>query len=346
MADKKKPDFLLPTDCDCQQALEAVIAGRLYGHGLYIRIPRSLFDYSIRSKNYPFPAISLYVFENEKIRLLRPERELVDENILNNYEMVWIKEEDLPIIRKYSEEVLLATKGTLKTLPTTKRIEIIRRSAIAVVEDLFVKPTAENLDRSKKIVGSFVQLIMQDPRAYLMLAQLSSHDHYTLQHSVGTAVNSIILAKKIGIANEQDLNNIGLAGLLHDIGKVTIKSEIINKKGPLSESEWAEMILHPLKGFEIVKDNPGIAERSKRAILEHHEDKEGTGYPNRLKQEQIDLFSNIVGLCDVFNALTTDRSYSKARTVFDALELIRDKMHHKVDADLFAQLVLIYGGKV
>jgi len=226
-----------------------------------------------------------------------------------------------------------------------KRMETLRRTSMIVVEDLFQNPSPENIEKSRKVVGSFVYVLMKEPKAYLLLAKLSSHDPYTLQHSVGTAVNAIILARKIGIHDEAQLNEVGLAGLLHDIGKVGIKKEIINKQGPLNEYEWEEMRHHPQLGYDLVKDNPDVPEATKRAILEHHEEPGGTGYPNRLRNGQISTYARIVCISDIFNALTTDRSYSHARTPYDAFHFIREKLGHKVDHELFKNLVLVYGGK-
>jgi putative nucleotidyltransferase with HDIG domain len=187
---------------------------------------------------------------------------------------------------------------------------------------------------------------MTDPKAYRILLTLSSHDPYTLQHSVGVATNAIILAKKIGINDEVSLIEVGVGGLLHDIGKTKIAREIINKKGPLEKEEWAEMKKHSLYGYEILKENPDVGTRAKLAVLQHHEDTNGTGYPMGLSQEQIDVFAKIVTLCDVYNAITTDRSYSKARSPFDAFQLIKDKLNHKVDSKLFEAMVKIYGEKL
>ena len=196
------------------------------------------------------------------------------------------------------------------------------------------------------MVGSFVYLLMRDPAAYMHLATLSSHDPYTLQHSVGTGVNAIILGKKMGIKDETSLTELGLGGLLHDIGKCKVDTKIINKPGPLDEREWGEMQQHSHWGFQLIEGNGELSAPTKRAVLEHHEDKTGKGYPKGILWADVHDFAKIVALCDIFNALTTDRSYSKAKTYFDALALIREKMKHKFDDRAFEALVAIYGGKL
>ena len=292
-------------------------------------------------------ALTLYTEKSGRFEILKHSGEAYSALALTSHPSVWIKEDDLKPVRRMTEGLALqAASDPASKTPVNERMLALRSTALLVVEDLFDHPTTENIQRSVKVVGSFVHVLMKDPNAYLYLAKLSSHDPYTLQHSVGAAVNSIILGRKMGLRDERELEEVGLGGLLHDVGKVKVKKEIINKEGPLDEIEWEEMRQHSQEGYAIVKDHANLTERTKRAVLEHHEDKTGTGYPRGLKEGEIDLFAKIVCISDIFNALTTNRSYSKARTPFEAFQLMREKMQHKLDADLFKNLVMIYGGKI
>jgi putative nucleotidyltransferase with HDIG domain len=350
------------------QALEAVYADRLAHHGDYVEVPTSLFFEKVDVNMAPLPPVAFFELgSGGKADCVRQADQPYSPLALSARDTVWVHTRDLQTIRRYAENAILSAAAApagsadssgdshsstgageppQPSLPAEKRVEILRRSAMLVVQDLFEDPSPENIKKSTKVVSSFVYVLMRDPKAYLLLTRLSSHDPYTLQHSVGVSVNSIILARKVGISVEKELQEIGLGGLLHDVGKVKVKKEIINKNGPLDELEWEEMRQHSLAGFEIVKDNPEIPEVSKRAILEHHEDKNGTGYPHGLRGDQTAIASRIVCLADIFNALTTNRSYSKARTPFDAFQFIREKLHHKIDDELFKNLVLVYGGKL
>lgn len=257
---------------------------------------------------------------------------------------LYIQRADIPAFTEYVEG-LIDEVDVASPMVDEQKVTQLRNNAIGVMGDIFAAPTPENIERGVKVVSGFVYTLMKDPKAYQMLLSLSSHDHYTLQHSVGVATNSIILAKKIGINDEASLIEVGIGGLLHDIGKTKVSKEIINKKGPLDEKEWAEMRQHALFGYEILKDNPNVGMRAKLAVLQHHEDPNGGGYPMGLKGPEIDLFAKLVALSDIFNAITTDRSYSKAKPPFEAFVLIKSKLSHRVDAKLFEALVLIYGGK-
>lgn len=331
-----------------QDIIKIAYAGKLEKEegGKYFLLPTFLFVKSVDVKLQPLPDIQLFIKdEGGNICVLREAQTPYSPLALSVHPTVLILCEDLPIVQNYAEKELLKMSIN-PSLPLLERVSTLRNASILVVEDLFNNPTPEKINKSKKIVSSFVHLLMKDPKAYLQLTQLSSHDPYTLQHSVGTAVNCVILGKKTGVKDENELTELGFAGLLHDIGKTKVKTEIINKPGPLDEEEWGEMQQHSHWGFEIIEPLKEISDLTKRAVLEHHEDKTGKGYPHGKNWSDVHNFSKIVALCDIFNAITTDRSYSKALTFFNALKLIQDKMQHKFDDQIFHSLVEIYGGKI
>ena len=197
-----------------------------------------------------------------------------------------------------------------------------------------------------KAVSGFVNLLVRDPKAFYYLIKLSSHDHYTYQHSVGVSLHAIALGKRLRVAGDQELADLGVAGLLHDIGKTKVSPAIINKPGPLDQKEWEEMRNHALWGYQLLKNNRDVSQRAKLAVLHHHEENGGGGYPHGLTENQISLFAKIISIADIFNALTTDRTYSKAKTPFEAFKLIQTALMQKVDKQLFTELVFIYGGKL
>ena len=333
-----------------QKALEQAYAGRLpLRQDGYLEVPTALFVTKLDLKMPPLPELALYTLDNGKPKLLRAKSQPYSALALSQLPFVLVESSDAKILHAYAESRMLAAatgSPSGEPIPMEKRMESLRKAAVHVVEDLFSNPSPENITRSTKVVGSFVYLLMRDPNAYLFLTKLGSHDPYTLQHSVGTAIHAIILAKKSGIKDESELLEVGHAGLLHDVGKVKVRTEIINKPGPLDEAEWAEMRMHSTFSYDLIKDHPVISLRTKLAVFEHHEDKTGRGYPQGLGWESVTHFAKVVCLTDIFNALTTTRSYSHARSPFEAFALIKDKMLHKVDDELFKNLVLIYGGNL
>ena len=326
-------------------AVELVFAGNVTRQSGYCEIPTSLLVSRFDVKMPDLPDPEFYFQKEGQFQQLRPAKQPISYLALSLHSSIWVKDADFPQMQTFAEKMLRKI-STDPSLPAEKRVEVLQKSAMKVVEGLFETPSKENIDRSVKVVGSFVYLLMKDPKAYLLLSKLSDHDPYTLRHSVGVSVHAIILAKKLGISDENELNEVGIAGLLHDIGKTKVKREIINKEGPLNDIEWEEMRSHPREGYDIIKNHPNLSERTKLAVLEHHEDRDGTGYPQKVPLSTTDLFSRIVAISDIFNALTTDRSYSKAKLPFEAFQLMKDKLSKKFDEDLFQKLVKIYGGEL
>lgn len=300
------------------------------------------------------PQVSFFIQRGKNYRLFRDSKEPFSafeiKNLLDaGIERVYLDRKDARVIRQYLETFLTSASAAGDPIPqihAEAQVSLMRSAAVRITEELFQNPNPENIKKGMKVVSGFVNLLVRDPSAFYYLIRLSSHDHYTYQHSVGVGLHAIALAKKLKLSSEKDMLDIGIAGLLHDIGKTRVKPEIINKPGPLDQDEWEEMRKHSSWSYEIVKDNSDVSLRSKLAMLHHHEDNVGTGYPNGLRDNQISVFAKIVTIADIFNALTTDRTYSKAKNPFEALKLIQSAMMHKVDKQLFTELILIYGGKL
>ncbi|HEY8279055.1 MAG TPA: HD domain-containing phosphohydrolase, partial [Bdellovibrionota bacterium] len=296
------------------------------------------------------PSVSFFVKRGKRYRMFRDQREgftafeiqsLLDSGV----DRVFLSRADAPIVRQYLETFLVKADAK-DQVSTEAQVGLMRSAAVRMTEELFQDPSPENIRKGMKAVSGFVNLLVRDPKAFYHLIRLSSHDAYTYQHSVGVGLNAIALGKRIRMPSEQDLVDLGIAGLLHDIGKTKVDPGIINKPGPLDKAEWESMRQHSTWGYELLKDNRDVSQRSKLAVLHHHEESAGGGYPHGLTDNQISVFAKIITIADIFNALTTDRTYSKAKSPFEAFKLIQSAMMHKVDRSLFAELVMIYGGKL
>jgi HD-GYP domain-containing protein (c-di-GMP phosphodiesterase class II) len=296
------------------------------------------------------PAVSFYVKRGKRYRVFRDQREnftafeiqsLLDAGV----DRVFLSRADSPIVRQYLETFLVKS-DTQPSVTVEAQVGLMRSAAVRMTEELFQDPSPENIRKGMKAVTGFVNLLVRDPKAFYHLIRLSSHDAYTYQHSVGVGLNAIALGKRMRMPSEQDLIDLGIAGLLHDIGKTKVDPKIINKPGALDKGEWEQMRQHSLWGYELLKDNRDVSQRSKLAVLHHHEEGAGGGYPHGLTDSQISVFAKMITIADIFNALTTDRTYSKAKSPFEAFKLIQSAMLHKVDKQLFAELVMIYGGKL
>lgn len=172
---------------------------------------------------------------------------------------------------------------------------------------------------------------------------LKTSDEYTFKHSVDVATMSMIIAKKQGLS-QQDIYNIGIAGLLHDMGKSKIPLEILNKPGRLTDEEFAVMKKHPLLGYEILKAKNEFSQAISFAVLQHHEKMNGKGYPMGVTSEKIVPYAKILSVVDVYDALVTERPYKKAFSQRTAVEMIMS-MSEELDLNAmksFLASVILY----
>ncbi len=176
------------------------------------------------------------------------------------------------------------------------------------------------------------------------VASLMSSDLYTYNHSLNVAILSVLTARTLGESRER-LKELGVGAILHDIGKMSVPHAILNKPSSLNEEERKIMETHPEKGYKMVQGNNGISAFTKSIILQHHERSDGSGYPEGITGESMHPFVKVVALCDVFDAITSDRCYRGKMPAYKAFELVSSQVHTGFDNDIFqafAQNVSIY----
>lgn len=223
--------------------------------------------------------------------------------------------------------------------PDELRGRFIKETAFNHIEDLFSnKDVSTVAEESTDLVEDMVEFISTDLSAATTLMKLSTHDYYTYNHSVNVSVYSIAICKSVLGDDKKLLVTAGLGGLLHDLGKRKVDLKIINKPGKLDSQEWEEMKRHPGYGYDLLQDVPTISEDIKRIVHEHHEHMDGTGYPKGLTETQILKLSRIASVADVFDALTTKRSYKEACPAKEALEIMANMPLGKFDPDVFKML--------
>ncbi|MCV2349193.1 HD-GYP domain-containing protein [Paucibacter sp. Y2R2-4] len=161
------------------------------------------------------------------------------------------------------------------------------------------------------LVEEIANSVSRNPSALISLARLKTKDDYTYMHSVAVCALMVSLGRQLGM-DEQEMREAGMAGLLHDIGKMAMPLEILNKAGQLTDAEFNVIRSHPVRGYQILKDSGGVPDAALDVCLHHHEKMDGTGYPKRLKGEQISLLARMGAVCDVYDAVTSTRPYKTA----------------------------------
>jgi len=162
---------------------------------------------------------------------------------------------------------------------------------------------------------------------------------YTYLHSVRVSAYATAIASQMGLTNREDLKNIALGALFHDVGKAAVPLTIINKTGPLLEHEWKMMKSHPTEGLKKITDTV-LHHVCREIVIHHHERLNGSGYPHALTKDSLLQEVQIATLADIYDALTSSRSYQNKRTRFEALDFIKNKLlHTDVSADAYKALI-------
>ena len=168
-----------------------------------------------------------------------------------------------------------------------------------------------NTDRCYPVVEDVACSLARNPSAFVSLARLKTRDDYTYMHSVAVCALMIGLSRQLGLSDEQT-REAGLAGLLHDIGKMQMPLEVLNKPSALTDDEFKVMKIHPEHGFDLLKDGAKVPEIALDVALHHHEKFDGSGYPHRLFGDEISLMARMGAICDVYDAVTSSRPYRSA----------------------------------
>jgi len=247
----------------------------------------------------------------------------------------WLPEKDLS---EALSEVI--RDGSLQ--PDLKA-RVVYHHSVGLMERLFDNPTAEFIGKSKKAIAAIADLILDDDDTSRNLLKITTHDFYTYTHSVNVGILSIYLAKRLyGPSSGHDLHELGAAFFLHDLGKVRVDPAIINKPGRLTEEEMSKMRIHPYQSYKILEESGHLSHECKVITMQHHEREDGSGYPRRLKGDEIHDYASICCIADVYDALTAVRSYKKALSPFDALKVMKEEMIGFFHAEIFRNFVLLF----
>jgi putative nucleotidyltransferase with HDIG domain len=170
---------------------------------------------------------------------------------------------------------------------------------------------AVNAEQAGPLIADIAESVQRNPHALISLSRLKASDEYTYMHSVAVCALMIAVARQLDMPDEW-IREAGMAGLLHDIGKMAIAQEILNKPGRLTDAEFTIIKDHPQSGARILRQSLVNSVAALDVCLHHHEKFDGSGYPFGLAGEQISVLSRMAAICDVYDAITSERPYKKA----------------------------------
>lgn len=179
----------------------------------------------------------------------------------------------------------------------------------------------ENIKNSLHLVEEMIENILENKNLMINMIDMKIFDDYTYYHSVNVATLSLVVGAAMNL-NKNELYELGLGALLHDIGKVFIPKNILNKPSKLTDEEFEIMKTHSEKGYKYLKQYYMIPLKSYVGALQHHEKYDGTGYPDKKEGDKISLFGRIIAIADVYDALTSNRPYRKSLLPSEAIEYI------------------------
>lgn len=254
---------------------------------------------------------------------------------------LFIKGEDKKQYDTYVEKNLSRIISS-RSMPVDEKVRVIYDSATNLMEEVFIKPESdESMKRSRGFVKNTVRFILKEKHCFYDIINLTSHDYYTYTHSINVCMYALTLAKAYGITSSLELGVLGTGAILHDVGKSKIPLEVLNKKGALDDDEWKLIQGHPLKGEDILKEQ-NLDREILDIVRHHHEKLDGTGYPDRLSGEDINVLVRIVTIADIFDALNTKRSYKDAASTFNSIQIMINEFPGKLDQELLKVFIKLF----
>jgi putative nucleotidyltransferase with HDIG domain len=193
-----------------------------------------------------------------------------------------------------------------------------------------------------ELVDEISASILRQPNALISLARLKRADEYTYMHSVAVCALMIALARQLQLSEDQ-VREAGMAGLLHDIGKMAVPNEVLNKLGKLTDSEFELIRGHPEAGGKILLDCQQVGALVLDVCLHHHEKVDGSGYPHKLKGEQISLFAKMGAVCDIYDAITSNRPDKRGWEPAESIHKMAEWSKGHFDEAVFQSFVRAVG---
>lgn len=217
------------------------------------------------------------------------------------------------------------------------KVEIAHRAGQRLAQDLIDAPSSEaDLGRASRFMDAIVEGIIADQAVAPYLMQMAAHHRSTASHMMIVSMLSIALGVRVVGENHQALRDLGLAAMLHDLGKLAIDSSVLNKPGRLTPEEAVLVQQHPVESVRLLDADERLTPAARRIILQHHERPDGRGYPLGLTANDLDVGSKILAIVDSFHAITGPRTYRTALTPAEANRVLNRLAGRVFDADLLA----------
>ena len=237
----------------------------------------------------------------------------------------------LYVVDKLSEDIIVEDTISQETRLRCKQVLFSTMNVLAVQGILETELLSESADE-------ILDEILKNASVLVSMNEIGTSDDSTFDHSINAAIYSLLIAKQLGYPRVR-AKKLAMGLLLHDIGKTMVDQKILYKPGRLTQEEYEYIKTHTVLGYEALKRNDSLTELSRIIALSHHERLDGSGYPNRLKGDELHEFARIAAIVDIYDALTSERCYHKKKSICEAVSILREEASGKLDPDLFALFV-------
>jgi HD-GYP domain-containing protein (c-di-GMP phosphodiesterase class II) len=240
------------------------------------------------------------------------------------------------------------TSSTFDRIPLQRELQKAAKlcaQSKAAVTSMFNEARMGNAistEAALPLVEEITMSVTRNPSALISIARLKTKDDYTYMHSVAVCALMVALAQQLKLS-EEETRQAGLGGLLHDMGKALIPNEILNKPGKLTDEEFNTVKLHPVKGYELLLEGGNVGKIPLDICLHHHEKVDGRGYPNNLKGEEISLYARMGAICDVYDAITSNRPYKSGWDPAESISKMSEWCNGHFDERIFQAFVRSIG---
>jgi len=255
-------------------------------------------------------------------------------DILNAYGVTIVPADS--VLTHESIQILINHRIDLSSIALTSELKPVQQTSIQIgelvqqtvnvskelFESILVSRKVPLMEIRNEVLPAILQL-SKNKDIFELFEAVKAKDDYVYQHNVGVGVISTLIGRWMNLDNSE-LSILSLAATLHDVGKVKLPLEILNKPGKLNEVEFQLIKKHTIFGYELLKGTTGLSLRIARVALQHHEREDGNGYPLGLKKENIDLFSSIVAVADIFHAMSSKRPYHEPLSFHEIVNQMTD----------------------
>lgn len=297
-----------------------------------------------------FPDVSLYIKSSGNYVLYKPHnRKFTDMDRMrlekNFVEFLYVRTGDMEEVTRFIEAGLSEALDR-QDLDVHTKGQILYQTTTNYVIDVFENPEeAAKLDRCRNLVKNLMLYLSSDLTSLTALRSVADHNYYIFVHSLQVTALSLLIHDEVYGLTPEELTDVGIGGLLHDLGMIFISNQILEKPDALSDVEYHKIKQHAQRGYECLKEIGGFSEISLHAVRYHHERFDGDGYPTALKGDDIPRTAQVMAICDVYSALTSDRVYRKAVSHDSAIEKMCTELSGAFNPELLASFVEIISAR-